>query len=70
MHLYPEVPSSAADRNLRTREFAVNDDGGVEKRSGTIQIRVSPFVYSAWGFGVLMPKSTAPTPEDEGWVEF
>ncbi|MEL6546343.1 MAG: hypothetical protein AAFQ82_17075 [Myxococcota bacterium] len=55
-------PQPAAEAPLLTRDFgrSLVDPDRQESASepGTIQVRISPFVYSAWGFGVLMPKGS------------
>lgn len=58
--LLPEIPTATSERPLRTADFAralVDPDARQATVDlGTVRIRISPFVYSAWGFGVLMPK--------------
>ncbi len=67
--LLPEIPSATTERPMRTSDFARflvdPDDRQAVVQPGTIRIRVSPFVYSAWGFGVLMPKHSSAAPEED-----
>lgn len=70
MNVHPEVYPVPPDRPLRTRDFALLEAGDSLEQRSTIRVRVSPFVYSAWGFGVLMPKPKPAFEDEDVWTEF